>query len=114
MATSRASGVQKVPAKVLTDVRVTKDLEELRRTVQDELAKTMQARESLENSRKARFFLARSGNAAQGFMSDLSKFLDAYSGICGVAKAADAKFGGVVTESLSLLLIVSIARRQAY
>lgn len=97
-----------LPKAVMDDKRVTRDIELLRRTVEDEFAKIGQGEEDLEKRRKDRNWLAKAGNAVQVFMSDFSQFLDAYSGIGSVAKAADAKYGGLVTESLSLLLIVNI------
>ena len=102
------SGQKALPKAFADDKRVTRDIELLRKTVEDEFAKIGQGEEDLEKRRKDRIWLAKAGNAVQIFMSDFSQFLDAYSGICNVAKAADAKYGGLVTESLSLLLIVNI------
>lgn len=107
-AASGAIGGQGASSKTLTDLRITKDLGQLRGIVECEFAKAMKAKEGLDKRREARFCLAKAGNSVQVFMSDFSKFLEAYSGLCNVAKAADAKFGGLVTESLSLLLVVSV------
>ena len=90
---------------------ITKDITALKGTVNDlgsQFKRVKEAQRDLEKRRKGRNIFTRSGNAVQTFASNFNDFLDAYSAVRGIAKAADAQYGGLVTETLSLLLIVFI------
>ena len=94
---------------VQNDKRITKDITALKGTVDDlqsQFKKVKEAQSDLEKRRKDGNIFTRSGNAVQIFASNFNDFLDAYSAVRGIAKAADAHYGGLVTEALSLLLIV--------
>jgi hypothetical protein len=110
--TIRAYNIWKtLPKSLQKDKRITKDITVLKSTVNDlesQFKKVKEAQSDLEERRKDRNIFTKSGNAVQIFASNFNDFLDAYSAVRGIVKAADAHYGGLVTETLSLLLIVFI------
>jgi hypothetical protein len=91
---------------------ITKDINTLKasaKELESQFAQVKKAQSNLEQRRKNRNFVAKSGNTLQIFASNFNEFLDAYSGIYGIAKAADGQYGGLATQTLSLLLIVLIS-----
>lgn len=110
--TIRAHNIWKaLPKSLQNDKRITKDITVLKGTVSDlesQFKKVKEAQSDLEKRRKDRNIFTRSGNAVQTFASNFNDFLDAYSAVRGIVKAADGHYGGLVTETLSLLLIVFI------
>lgn len=62
----------------------------------------------LDLRRETRRPFARNANSLQKFMSTISDFLKAYSGLNEVAKGVDNQYGGLVTGALSLLVQVGI------
>jgi hypothetical protein len=100
-----------LPKTMQNDKRITKDISSLKGTMIDlesQFKQIKEAQSNLEQRRKDRNIFTRSGNAVQIFASNFNEFLDAYSAVHGIAKAADAQYGGLATETLSLLLIVYI------
>ena len=110
--TIRAYNIWKtLPKSFQKDKRITKDITVLKSTVNDlesQFKKVKEAQSDLEKRRKDRNIFTKSGNAVQIFASNFNDFLDAYSAVRGIVKVADAHYGGLVTETLSLLLIVFI------
>lgn len=91
--------------------KITQDMTALKgrvNTLESQFNKVKEAQSDLDERRKNRHTLAKSGNAVQTFAANFKDFLDAYSGVRGIADAADAQYGGLVTEALSLLLMVFI------
>jgi hypothetical protein len=100
-----------LPKTMQNDKRITKDISALKGTMIDlesQFKQIKEAQSNLEQRRKDRNIFTRSGNAVQTFASNFNEFLDAYSAVHGIAKAADAQYGGLATETLSLLFIVYI------
>lgn len=98
--------------RVQKDKGITQDINALKASAKDleiQFAHVKKAQSDLEQRRRDRNFVAKSGNALQIFASHFNAFLDAYSGIYGIAQAADNQYGGLATQTLSLLLIVLIS-----
>jgi hypothetical protein len=106
----RTNNIRKIlPRHMQRDKRITRDISALQGSVNDLASAFKQVKEAqsnLEQRRKGRNIFARSGSSVQTFAANLNDFLDAYSAVRGIAKAADATYGGAAIESLSLLLIV--------
>ena len=54
----------------------------------------------------------KAGDNAVKFTKSVSEYIEAYSGIIEIMKGADQQYGGVAYATISLLLIVSVARCQ--
>lgn len=88
--------------------KVTQDSKALQLLANYAVDEVQQQKTELETRRRARSPFAKTGNALQKFMSILSQFMKAYSGLNDVAKGADSQYGALVTGALSVLLQVSV------
>ena len=89
--------------KVCQDQKITPDTEALENLAEKAVQEVKLQRTKLENRRRARTYVGRSGNALQKFTSTLSDFLKVYNGLTEVAKGIDTQCGGLVVGSLSVL-----------
>ena len=89
--------------KFVEKIAATADLEELKELL-DSFLRSAQTKQ--QGRRKHQGILRHFGGKAVAFASSFSNYLQAYSGMVEVVKAADQQYGGVAVGALSLLLIV--------
>lgn len=65
-----------------------------------------QEKMKLDTRRRVRLPFLRTSTTLQKFVSALSQFMKAYSGLNEIAKGVDSQYGGLVAGALSILLQV--------
>lgn len=85
-------------------------IDHLRSIVKKELEETNSSFGTLKNRREQGVHKLSAG--AQGFLSDFSIFINNYSGIVEIVKAADSQFGGLAWGTLSVFLSVAVRKQE--
>ena len=103
---AREAAIRAKLEKLSKQQNVTTDSKALQVLADYAVDEVQEQKTKLDERRKARAHFARSGNALQKFMSTLSQFLKAYSGLIDVANGVDNQYGGLVIGALSVLVQV--------
>ncbi|KAL8719984.1 MAG: hypothetical protein Q9181_007983 [Wetmoreana brouardii] len=91
-------------SKISKQQNVTQDSKRLQLLTHSAVDEAQQQKTRLHERRLARPCFAKSSVALQEFMSTISQFMKAYSGLNEVAKGVDSQYGGLVTGALSVLV----------
>ena len=94
--------------KISKEQKITQDEKALQLLANHAVDEFQRQKSKIDLRRRTRLPFTRSANSVQKFVSTISEFLKAYSGLNEVAKGVDNQYGGLVTGALWVLVQVGI------
>ena len=105
---AREAAIAAKLSRISKQQKITQDSKALQLLANYAVVEVQEQKLKLDRRRGNRLPLVKTGPTLQKFMSTLSQFMKAYSGLNEIAKGVDKQYGTLVTGALSVLLQVGI------